>query len=135
MSDLLALNWFAVLASTVVAFLLGGLWFSPALFAERWMAALGKQPEEIGSPTKGVIVSFVTTFVMSVTLALIIGRIPDMSALGGLRFGLILGVGVIMMGMLADAAFKRTSLTLVWIQGGYHALMVTIMSVILAAWR
>ena len=135
MSDLLALNWFAVLAATVVAFLLGGLWFSPALFAERWMAALGKPPEEIGSPTKGVIVSFATTFVMSVTLALIIGRIPNMSALGGLRFGLILGIGVIMMGMLADAAFKRTSLTLVWIQGGYHALMVTIMSVILAAWR
>ena len=135
MSSLLAINWLAVLAATVAAFMLGGLWFSPVMFAERWVAAIGRQPEEMGSPLNGMILSFLTTFVMSIALALIIGRLPLMTALGGLRFGLVLGAGVILMGMISDAAFTRSSRALLWIQGSYHVLMVTIMSVILAAWR
>ena len=135
MGVIFEINWFAVLAAIVAAFLLGGIWFSPMLFADRWIAAIGKQPEEMGSPTRGVVMSFFTTSVMAISLALIIDRFPLMTALGGLRFGLLLGFGVILMGMIADAAFTRTSRTLLWIQGGHHALMVTIMSVILAGWR
>lgn len=135
MSDLLAINWFAVLAAAVAAFLLGGLWFSPVMFAERWVAAIGKTAEELGSPAKSVVLSFVTTSVMAVALALIIVRMPNMTAAGGFRFGLVLGAGVIVTGMVFDGAFTRTSRTLLLIHGGYHVLIVTVMSVILAAWR
>ncbi len=135
MSYILEINWLAVIAATVAAFLFGGLWFSPVLFADRWIAAIGKQPEEMGSPMKSMVLSFVTTLVMSLTLALIIGRLPLLTPLGGVRFGLVLGVGVIFMGMISDAAFTQSSRTLLWIQGGYHVLMVTIMSVMHAAWR
>lgn len=129
------INWLAVLAAAVAAFLLGGLWFSPVMFADRWLEAIGKQPEEMPNPTKGIALSFITTFVMSIALALIIDRMPLMTPLGGMRFGLVLGAGVILMGMISNATFTQSSRALLWIQGSYHVLMVTIMSVIHASWR
>jgi len=135
MSYLFEFNWLAVITATVAGFLLGGLWFSPLMFADRWIAAIGKTPEEMGSPMRSMVLSFITTFVMSMALALIIGRLPDMTALGGLRFGVVLGVGVNLMGMISDAAFTKSSRELLWIQGSYHVVMVTVMSVVHAAWR
>ena len=34
-------NYLAVLAAAASAFVLGGLWYSPALFAKKWMAYTG----------------------------------------------------------------------------------------------
>ena len=34
-------NWLAVLAAAISAFLLGGLWYSPALFQKTWQRAAG----------------------------------------------------------------------------------------------
>ena len=65
------INWLAVLAAAVAAFLLGGLWFSPALFARQWVAALGKKPEEMGMPGPSMALSFVMTLIISATLAII----------------------------------------------------------------
>jgi hypothetical protein len=129
------INWLAVLAATVAAFLLGGLWFSPVMFAKAWVAAINKPPEELGKPLPSMMITFVTTFIMATTLALIIGRMPMMSPIGGLRFGITVGIGIVLMGMISDYAFTGTSRTLLWIQGSYHVAMVTLMAVILAAWR
>lgn len=129
------INWLAVLAATVAAFLLGGLWFSPVMFAKAWMAAIGKPAEELGKPAPSMAITFVTTFIMATALALIIGRMPMMSIVGGVRFGITVGVGIVFMGMISDYAFTATSRTLLWIQGSYHVAMVVLMCVILTYWR
>ena len=38
-------NYLAVLVSGVALFMLGGLWYSPVLFAKRWTALVGKSLE------------------------------------------------------------------------------------------
>ena len=45
-------NWLAVLAATVGSFVLGGLWYSPLLFAKPWQAAAGLTDEQLkaGNP-------------------------------------------------------------------------------------
>src|ERR1051325_1549607 len=40
-------NYLAVLVCAVIIFLLGGLWYSPVLFAKRWVALQGKTMEEM----------------------------------------------------------------------------------------
>ena len=35
------INWWAVLVTTVMAFVLGGLWYGP-LFGQAWLSAIGK---------------------------------------------------------------------------------------------
>lgn len=36
------INWWALLAAVVVRMVLGGLWYSPLLFLNRWMALTGR---------------------------------------------------------------------------------------------
>jgi len=40
-------NNLAVLVSGLVIFMLGGLWYSPLLFAKRWVALIGKSEAEL----------------------------------------------------------------------------------------
>ena len=35
------LNWLAIIVAAVSAFILGGLWYSPLMFAKRWMKETG----------------------------------------------------------------------------------------------
>ena len=37
------LNWLAVLVAAVSTFLIGGLWYSPAMFGRAWMSANGSR--------------------------------------------------------------------------------------------
>ncbi len=127
-------NWLAVLAASVAAFMLGGLWFSPVMFAKKWVEALGKSPEEMGMPGQSMALSFVMTCIMALALAMIITRLPQMTLGGAIRFGLAVGAGIVATGMASDYAFTRWSRKLYFIQASYHILMVVIMSVILCCW-
>ena len=129
------INWLAVLAATVAAFMLGGLWFSKLMFATQWVAALGKKPEEMGMPGPSMALSFVVTLIMATALAIIIGKLPDMSMAGSVRFGLAVGAGIVATGMASDYAFTNWPRKLYVIQASYHVVMVVLMSVILGAWR
>ena len=46
------INYLAVFVSAVIIFLLGGLWYSPVLFAKQWMSAINKTDEEIKKTAK-----------------------------------------------------------------------------------
>ena len=65
-----SLNYLAVLVSAVAIFMLGGLWYSPVMFAKKWVALQGKSMEEMSggaSPALYVqvfICGLVTSFVM-----------------------------------------------------------------------
>jgi hypothetical protein len=129
------INWLAVLVSAVAAFMLGGLWFSPVMFAKQWVAALGKPKEEMGMPGPSMALSFVVTLVMATALAMIIARMPQMSIAGSIRFGLAIGAGIVATGMASDYAFTNWPRKLFWIQASYHVVMVVLMSVILCVWH
>jgi hypothetical protein len=61
-------NWWALLAATVLAFALGGLWYGP-VFGSAWLAALGKNAEDIEPSPTPFVVSFFAALVTAVTLA------------------------------------------------------------------
>ena len=42
-------NYHAVVLAALSAFLLGGLWYSPALFAKQWVALTGQSEEKLKS--------------------------------------------------------------------------------------
>ncbi len=50
--DTLELNIFAIVAAALANFVIGGLWYSPALFGGAWMRANGFKPADLeqGSP-------------------------------------------------------------------------------------
>jgi hypothetical protein len=136
MKYLSELNWISILIATVVGFLLGGLWFSPLLFSNKWRAAMGQVKEETGgSMGPALALSFVVTFATATGLALLLDLMPLTTTLGALRLGLTVGIVFYALNTASDFAFTGWPRTVYWIQASYHVLQIAIMSLIVAYWR
>ena len=62
------INWWAVLVATVLAFILGGIWYGP-VFGKAWLDALGKTEDDIEPSPTPFIISFFTAGLTAVVLA------------------------------------------------------------------
>ena len=59
-------NWLAVCVGAVIAYLLGWLWYSPKLFAEKWMLGVRvKFTEGDAMPMAAMIVQAIGTFLLA----------------------------------------------------------------------
>ncbi len=129
-----AFNWWAILAATVLAFVLGGLWYGP-LFGKAWLAAIGKTEADIEPTPAPFIISFFTALLTAVTLAWLIHALGITTWLGGLVLGAVTGVGFIATAMASDTAFCGWGARLFAIQAGYRVLYSILMGAILGAWQ
>ena len=128
-------NWLAVLAATVAAFVLGGLWYSPLLFAKKWQAAAALTDEQVKAGNPALIFggSFVLAFIASACFAMFLGPNP------GLQFGTATGFAAglcwVATSFGINGLFQREPLSLVLINAGYHTLQFTLIGLILGLWN
>ncbi len=119
-------NWLAVGVGTVLAFMLGGLWYSPKLFGAKWMEGVGISEEAgSGQPVPALLAQFVATFL----LAWIVGVTAAADAL----LTIILVALTIMALMGAGGLFSRKSHYAIATETGFVAAMVAIMILVHAA--
>ena len=64
-------NWLGVVLAGLAAMIIGGLWYSPLLFARAWVKALGKTPEEMGKPGPAIMNALVMNLLSAFLLALV----------------------------------------------------------------
>jgi hypothetical protein len=138
-------NYLAVLVSGVVIFVLGGLWYSPVLFAKPWTRLMGKNEEEMkaymASPKAkremplmyGM--ALVTGVVIAWVLAIVIYHFPPLSALRGAEVGALCWLGFAAATSYATAMFSMQPKALWLINSAYNLVCFVIAGVILAAWR
>ena len=128
-------NPLAILAATVSAFVLGGVWYSPLLFARSWMQAAGLTEEQTRQAPMGKVfgLSLLATLVMALNLAAFIG--PKASLGFGLFAGFATGLGWVAMSLGVIYLFERRSFKLWLINSGYLVLAFTAMGAVLGAWR
>jgi hypothetical protein len=126
-------NYLAALVAALSSFLIGGVWYSPILFARAWMREAGLKEEEL---RRGVGKTFASAFVLSVVaavnLAFFLG--PDPSVAWGATAGALAGVGWVATGLAIVFLFERRSLMLTLIDSGYLAVAYTAMGAIIGAW-
>ena len=129
------LNVWAVLVAAIVAYILGALWFSPALFAKAWKRANGFGASEPPKPNaQKLILAFVLTLVMSANLAMFLND-PKTTLAWGATAGFLAGFGWIVMGMGIVAIFERRPLSYVLVNGGFLTVILVVMGAILGGWR
>jgi len=132
------LNYWAVLVSGVVIFVLGGLWYSPALFAKKWVALIGKTEEELkasaGGPLPYVIV-FVCGLLTAFALAVVVNHFANLDALRGALIGALCWVGFAGATSYGNAVFSGKPKALWLIDSGYNLVAFVIAGIILAVWR
>lgn len=132
--DLAALDWLAVLAAAAAGYALGFAWYAPPVFGQVWTDALGKTPEERGSPAKALAVTALTTLVTATALAMIVQAAGATGWLAGLGWGLVVGIGILAANALSDMLFRADDLAVVAVAGGYRVAMIALMGLVLGAW-
>ncbi len=129
------LNWWAILTAAASAFLVGGLWYSPALFGSIWKRVNGfakDQPPPAGG--KIFASSFVLSLVMAFNLAMFLND-PKTTLAWGATAGFLAGFGWVLMGIAIVSVFERRPWSYVLVNGGYLTVALILMGAILGAWR
>jgi len=128
------LNLLAVLAAALSSFLVGGLWYS-ALFGAQWRRANGFTDDAVpAAAPKTFIISFVLSLFMALNLAAFLND-PKTSAAWGATAGFLAGFGWVAMGIAIVSRFERRPWSYVFVNGGYLTVALTVMGLILGAWR
>jgi Protein of unknown function (DUF1761) len=129
----LDVNFLAVLVAGASAFLLGGLWYSNALFGLTWNREAGLPVEK--RPHRPQV--FATGFVLSLIAAWLFAAIlpASVTIAQATLFGAIVGAAWVATSFGINYGFGDRSLKLWLIDGGYHTLQFALYGVILAAWR
>ncbi|MFN2636516.1 MAG: DUF1761 domain-containing protein [Gemmatimonadaceae bacterium] len=137
-------NYLAVLVSGIVIFLLGGLWYSPVLFAKRWIALQGRTEEQMKADAARAnmpvmyLSAFITGLVISAALAIIFVHIApsvDLTAAHGAMFGFICWLGFAATTSYATALFSMRSREVWVIDTTYNLVSFVLAGIILAVWR
>ena len=130
------INYLAVLAAAVSTFLIGGLWYSPALFQRGWMAANGFSEADLakGNTAKIFGIAFVFALLMAANLAAFLSA-PDTTVAWGIAAGALTGAGWVLPAIGTVALFERRSPGYIAINGGYFVVAFIVMGAILGAWR
>lgn len=136
------INWLAVLVAGISAFILGGVWYSPALFGNAWMRENNLTQEAVQKASKARIFgwSFLFSLVMAVNLAMFLadpaqeGCGPKTDLAWGLTAGALAGVWVFC-SLATVALFEHKSWRYIFINGGYCLVALALMGAIIGAWR
>ena len=116
-------NWVAVGLGTIISFLLGGFWYSPALFGKQWLA--GVRENEGGAdkqPIPALLLQLAGTFMLAwlIVLAAVNNVWPS---------ALLISLTVFCL-MVSASLFAGHSRTAVLVEAGFFVVMVTVISLI-----
>ena len=130
----------AVILATLVHFFLGGLWYSPLLFGNKFLQIINWSPEkaeEIGkqSHTKELAIAFVTSLVLVYILAHFVQYTKATTAMAGIQTAFWLWLGFIVTTQAATVIFEQRPLGLYLINIGYQFVGCALAGAILAIWR
>jgi hypothetical protein len=131
------LNHVAIVVSAVILWLLGAVWYSPALFAKPWMAILGikKESAKGNSMIAGMIASFICDVILSFILAHIVLWTQAATFGWGALVGFIVWIGFFAAPNLPQGIYEGRPFKLFAINNGYWLVGLSIVGGVLAIWR
>ena len=112
--------------------MVGGLWYSPVLFARVWQREAGLSDEDIkaGNPARIFGGAFLLSLVSAAVFAMFLGPAPSLQL--GLGAGFSAGLCWVAASFGMNYLFERRSLGLFLVNGGYHTVQFTVIGLVLA---
>ena len=137
---MLRINYLAVLVAAILYWVLGALWYSPLLFADRFIALMRWTPQDIAAVQaagtgKLVAIAFVSSLVLAYVLAHFLRFARAENARDGVRTAFWLWLGFVITSTLETVLFENRALGLYLISNGYHLVGFLLMGALLAAWK
>ena len=131
-------NYAAVVVGGIAIFILGGLWYSPILFAKKWVALMGKTEEELRANAAGpsaYVVAFLCGLVTSYTMAVILSHFDPVTVPRGILVAVLCWIGFAGVTSFSSALFSGQPKGLWLINSGYNLVAFIVAAVILSVWR
>ncbi len=145
----LNINYWAIIVSMVVYFLIGWLWYSQLVFGKIWMKEMrltGGERPGAKEMARSMIMTLIACFLISYVFAhgMIVWRpsvwwgingIPDSPSYGfGLMSAIFTWIGYFVPIYLISVAYEKMSWKLFGINAGYHLVGLLVIGQILAYW-
>lgn len=133
------INYLAVVVAAAAAFALGGVWYSPLLFAKLWVNAHGYSEEQVKamqkSAGKAYGVSLVCQWLIALAIAVLVGYLHFDHLAQGAKLSLLVWVGFAFPLGLMATMFTEKRITVFVIDTGYQLVYLLIMGTIITAWQ
>ena len=140
-------NWLAVFVAAIVLFLLGGLWYSPALFAKKWIALQGRTEEQMRADAarSNMPVMYLIAFICALIIAWAMAALANTFVprhpttvtdwtFRGVKVGLFAWFGFVLPTSYATALFSMKPKALWAIDAGYNLVSFIIAGAIIMGW-
>ena len=140
-------NYLAILVAGIVLFVLGGLWYSPTLFAKRWIALHGRTEEQMRADAAraNMPIMYMSAFVCALIIAwglAILGKsfVPPAGIstagwiLQGIKLGLFAWFAFVLPTTYATSLFSMKPKQLWLIDSGYNLVSFVLAGAIILGW-
>jgi uncharacterized membrane protein len=132
------INYLAVVVAAVVGFAIGGLWYSPLLFAKQWVKAHGYTEDQVKEMQKGAgkayAISIACQLLIALAIAVLVGYLHLALCVQGLKLALLVWAGFAFPLGLMATMFTDKRITVFWIDTGYQLVYLLIMGSIITVW-
>lgn len=132
------INYQAVVVAGLIPMVIGTLWYSPAMFAERWIAAMGWRKEEFEKRKKKALPAYAVmlagSLIMSCVLAHFVGYAGAVTAYEGMVIGFWAWLGFTATTALSAHMFEGRPHPLYLINQGFNLVSLLLMGALLAVW-
>jgi hypothetical protein len=129
------INWIAVIAVTILSFLLGALWHSKILFGKEWAkdSKTSYNSQNHGNPILIFGTTSISHFIAIIGLALVVGK--NSTPITGLIFGLAISLMWISTAIGVTYVFVGRSFRLFLIDAGFYVFYFSLAGIILGTWH
>jgi len=131
-------NLVAVLVCSFITFALGALWYSPFLFAKKWVELIGKTSEELkqGANPMMYVMAFILGFMTNFSLAFVINLSKVTIFYDGALVGAMCWIGFAgATSYTNQVIFVQRPAALWSIDSGYNLVSFMISGAILTVWK
>ena len=137
MLDLSNLNPLAILATWLLSFTIGALWYSPAGFSKQWSKLSGvdmmKMPKDLAN--KAIMSVAVASLVQVLALAILVNSLGATSVVDGLTIGLLVWAGFTAATTVGNNLYSRLSWKFWWLNASFFLVVMPLNAVILSVWN
>lgn len=131
----MGINWLAAIVAGLAGFGVGGLWYSPFLFAPAWTKMMPFDPKAPGGYPMAVAMggAAALSVIAAIIFAIFLGPSPSFGYAVGA--GLACGIGWIGTSIFTNGLFQRAPLELMLINTGNHVVQFLVFGIILGLWH
>lgn len=127
------LNWLAVVVAGLAFFILGSIWYSNALFGEKYRAAIGQADADVVN-VPAIVANLIGWLIAAIALGLVSEAVGADSVLDGIVLGVVVAFGFIGTNRIVGLMYEGRNTALMRVNAPYNLIGYALMGVILAIW-